>query len=79
MAATVLDVLPHRETQAGRFMTITSFAQKIPGAVAPFAATVLLSLATIGDGKNYTLLYLSSGTLALAGGLITWLTVRSVS
>lgn len=76
--ALVLDVLPHRETQAGRFMAITSFSQKIPGALAPFAATLLLSLATVGDEKNYTLLYLSSGVLALAGGLITLLAVRSV-
>jgi MFS family permease len=76
--ALVLDVLPHRDTQAGRFMAITSFSQKIPGALAPFAATLLLSLATAGDAKNYTLLYLSSGILALAGGLITLLAVRSV-
>jgi MFS family permease len=76
--ALVLDVLPHRETQAGRFMAITSFSQKIPGALAPFAATLLLSLATVGDGKNYTLLYLSSGILALAGGIIILLAVRSV-
>jgi MFS family permease len=76
--ALVLDVLPHRETQAGRFMAITSFSQKIPGALAPFAATLLLSLATVGDVKNYILLYLSSGILALAGGLITLLAVRSV-
>ena len=59
-------------------MAITSFSQKIPGALAPFAATLLLSLATVGDAKNYTLLYLSSGLLALAGGLITVLAVRSV-
>ncbi|MET4590623.1 MFS transporter [Arthrobacter sp. 754] len=76
--ALVLDVLPHRQTQAGRFMAITSFSQKIPGAIAPFAATLLLSLATAGDEKNYVLLYLSSGALALTGGLITLLAVRSV-
>lgn len=76
--ALVLDVLPHRETQAGRFMAITGFAQKIPAALAPFAATLLLSLTIVGDEKNYTLLYLSSGAFALAGGLITVLAVRSV-
>ncbi|WP_171027501.1 MFS transporter [Pseudarthrobacter sp. NamE2] len=76
--ALVLDVLPHRQTQAGRFMAITSFAQKIPGALAPFAATLLLSLTSVGDEKNYTVLYLSAGMLALAGGLITLLTVKSV-
>ena len=76
--ALVLDVLPHRETQAGRFMAITGFSQKLPGALAPFAATVLLSLATVGGEKNYTLLYLSSAVLALAGGFITVLAVRSV-
>lgn len=76
--ALVLDVLPHRATQAGRFMAITSFAQKIPAALAPIAATLLLSFTIVGDEKNYTLLYLSSGAFALAGGIITVLAVRSV-
>ncbi len=68
--AMVLDVLPHRETQAGRFMGITSFSQKIPSALAPLVAPLIL---TAGMTDNYALLYLTAGTLVLAGGLlITW-------
>ncbi|MCT9821367.1 MFS transporter [Microbacterium sp. W1N] len=66
--ALVLDVLPERETQAGRYMAITMFAQKIPGVLAPVTAPLLLM---VGDsGQNFTLLYLTSAVLALIGGSI---------
>ena len=74
--AMVLDVLPHRETQAGRFMGITAFSQKIPNALAPLVAPALL--ATGATGGNYTLLYLSAGGAVFAGGLLIVLKVRSV-
>lgn len=74
--ALVLDVLPERETQAGRYMAITQFAQKIPGVLAPIAAPVLLAIG--GAGQNFTVLYLASGALALVGGAIIAAKVRSV-
>ena len=74
--AMVLDVLPHRETQAGRFMGITAFSQKIPNALAPLAAPALL--ATGAAGGNYTLLYVCAGALVLAGGLVIVVMVRGV-
>lgn len=73
--AMVLDVLPHRETQAGRFLGITAFSQKIPNALAPLVAPVLLATGA-SSGDNYALLYLSAGVLALLGGLTICLRVR---
>jgi MFS family permease len=74
--ALVLDILPDRDTQAGRYMAINMFAQKIPGVVAPLAAPAIL---IIGAGsQNFTALYLTAALLALAGGLVITLRVRSV-
>ncbi|WP_432246174.1 MFS transporter (plasmid) [Arthrobacter sp. G.S.26] len=75
--ALILDVLPHRETQAGRFMAITSFSQKIPSALAPLLAPVLLSISAAGTEKNYSALFLAAGALAVSGGLLTLLYVRA--
>jgi MFS family permease len=77
--ALVLDVLPHRESQAGKFMAISSFSQKIPAALAPGLAPGLLSIAVTGTDKNYTVLFLAAGALALVGGLITVLGVRETT
>ncbi len=68
-----LDVLPHRETQAGRYTAITLFAQKIPGVISPLAAPLVLAL---GSGKNFTALYLTAAALALLGGSLIGVTVR---
>ena len=68
-----LDVLPHRETQAGRYTAITLFAQKIPGVISPLAAPLVLSL---GGGENFTALYLTAAALALLGGALIGVTVR---
>lgn len=67
-----LDVLPHRETQAGRYTAITLFAQKIPGVISPLAAPLVLSL---GGGENFTALYLTAAALALLGGALIGVTV----
>ncbi|MEV7692206.1 MFS transporter [Microbacterium sp. NPDC089189] len=69
-----LDVLPHRETQAGRYMAITLFSQKIPGVIAPVIAPVVLA---IGAGtQNFTALYLAAAALAVVGGLVVVIGVR---
>jgi MFS family permease len=75
--ALVLDVLPHRETQAGRFTAITSSSQKIPSALAPALAPLLLSIAAFDNSRNYTVLYVAAGMLAVLGGLITLLGSRA--
>jgi MFS family permease len=75
--AMVLDVLPFRETQAGRFMAITGFAQKIPNAVAPLIAPAILALGS-ASGANFQALYLVTASLVLAGGAIIFFAVRGV-
>lgn len=76
--AVVLDVLPHRETQAGRYMAITMFSQKIPGVIAPLAAPALLGLGQVGASQNFVVLYVSAAALALVGGLIVTFAVRGI-
>ncbi|SKC69069.1 MFS transporter [Okibacterium fritillariae] len=76
--ALLLDVLPEKDTSAGRFMSITGFAVSIPQAAAPFLAPVFLAIgATAAGDKNYTLLYIIAGAITIVGGLVV-LRVRSV-
>jgi len=75
--ALLLDVLPERETDAGRFMGITGFATSIPQALGPLAASGVLLIGANGDQKNYTLLYIVAAALVLAGGLVVQ-RIRSV-
>lgn len=75
--ALLLDVLPEKDTDAGRFMGITGFATSIPQSVAPLLASAILLIGVTGDQKNYTLLYLVAAGLVLLGGLVI-LRIRSV-
>jgi MFS family permease len=76
--AIVIAVLPDR-TQSARYMAVVAFAQKIPSAVAPLLAPLVLAIgATSPEQHNYTLLYLAGGALALLGGLIIITGVKSV-
>jgi MFS family permease len=76
--ALILDVLPEKDTGAGRFMGIVGFAVSIPQAVAPFVAPVFLTVGAVASGeKNYTLLYLVAGVFTVLGGLVV-MRVRAV-
>ena len=76
--ALILDVLPEKTTNAGRYMGIIGFAVSIPQAVAPFIAPVFLAIgATTAGDKNYTLLYVIAAAFTLLGGLVV-LRIRSV-
>ncbi|MBB5782822.1 MFS transporter [Nonomuraea jabiensis] len=75
--AIVLAVLPSRE-EAGRYMAVVSFAHKLPSAIAPLIAPFVIGIGASGGEKNYTLLYLTGGVLALVGGLLVFTRVRSV-
>ncbi len=76
--ALLLDVLPEKETDAGRFMGITGFATSIPQAFAPLIAPVFLAVGVLADGaKNYTLLYIVAAACTLAGGFVV-LRIESV-
>jgi len=75
--AIIYAIIPERD-QAGRYMAVIQFAQKIPSAVAPLLAGVVITIGAIGGEKNYTLLYLMGAVFALVGGLIILLKVKSV-
>lgn len=75
--AIVFAVIPDR-CQTGRYLAIVAFAQKIPSAIAPPVATVILTLMAAGADKDYTLLYLVGAVLALIGGLLIFFKVRTV-
>lgn len=76
--ALLLDVLPERDTDAGRFMSIIGFATSIPQAVAPLIAPFFLAIGVGASGeKNYLLLYLIAAACTVLGGLVV-LRIRSV-
>ncbi len=76
--AIVLDILPERETAAGKYMAIFTFSQRIPSSLAPFLSPVVVSIGATAGEANYTLLYLVAAVLAVAGGLVIGLRVRGV-
>jgi len=75
--ALLLDVLPEKATEAGRFMGITGFATSIPQSVAPLVASWLLTIGMAGEQRNYVLLYCVAAAITLGGGLVI-LKIRSV-
>lgn len=75
--ALLLDVLPERETDAGRFMGITGFATSIPQSVAPLAASAILLVGVSGGARNYPLLFVVAAALVLIGGAVI-MRIRSV-
>lgn len=75
--AIIFAILPNR-TETGRYMAVVAFAQKIPSAVAPLIASLVITLGATGAEKNYTLLYLAGAVLALMGGSVIALKVKSV-
>jgi len=75
--ALLLDVLPERETDAGRFMGITGFATSIPQASAPLIAPLFLAIGASSGDKNYTLLFVVAAICVFAGGLVV-MRIKSV-
>ena len=67
--ALALDVLPERETEAGRFMGIMGFATSIPQSVAPLVAPMFLTIGVAATGKNYTLLFIIAAACTVLSGL----------
>lgn len=72
-----LDVLPNRETDAGRFIGVGQFSISIPQAIAPLVAPLFLAVGSGPGEKNYTLLYIVAAAFTVAGGLVVT-RVRSV-
>src|SRR4029453_10271002 len=75
--ALLLDVLPSRETDAGRFMGIVGFATSIPQSVAPLLASGILLIGATGDVRNYTLLFCIAAACVIIAGAVV-LRIRSV-
>lgn len=75
--AIIFAILPSRNETA-RYMAVVAFAQKIPSALAPLIASVVITMGVAGPEKNYTILYLAGAVLALLGGLVIALKVKSV-
>ena len=75
--ALLLDVLPERETDAGRFMGITGFATSIPQSIAPLVASGILLIGVTGDERNYTLLFIVAAVSVILAGAVV-LRIRSV-
>jgi MFS family permease len=75
--ALALDVLPERDTDAGRYLGVFGFAASVPQSVAPFVAPLSRAGGAGGGEKNYTLLYLVAAACTLLGGLVV-LRIKSV-
>lgn len=67
--ALALDVLPERETEAGRFMGIMGFATSVPQSVAPLGASVFLAVGATAAEKNYSLLFIVAAACTVLSGL----------
>ncbi|KQQ94219.1 MFS transporter [Leifsonia sp. Leaf325] len=66
--ALFLDVLPERDTEAGRFVNIIQLANVLAQAIAPFVAAAALALITTGDRYGY--IYAAAAVFTVAGGLV---------
>lgn len=75
--AIVMAILPDR-SEAGRYMAVVQFAQKIPSAFAPILAAAVITIGAAEGVKNYTLLYLLGGAFALVGAALIIFKVKSV-
>lgn len=74
--AIVLDILPERDTEAGRFIGINGYSTSIAQGVAPIVAVPILLIGGVGSDKNYSLLFLIAAICTLIGGLIVMSRVR---
>lgn len=73
--ALTMDILPERATQAGRYLGINAFSQKVPAAIAPLIAPSLLLLA--GRDADYGVLYIAGAAFAVLGAVIIALKARA--
>ena len=64
--ALALDVLPRDVDENGRFLAIIGIGSTLPQAIGPFAAGLVLALAS----GNYTVVYIVSAVVAVAGALL---------
>lgn len=75
--ALALDVLPNRDTEAGRYMAIMGLSVSIPQTLAPLIASQIILVGAHGSVKNYSLLYCLAAALTALGGMAV-LRIRKV-
>lgn len=75
--AIVLDVLPDRDTDAGRFIGINVYSTSIAQALAPVIAVPLLLAGATGTDKNYALVLIVASVCTLIGGNIVMMFVKN--
>ncbi|WP_350351709.1 MFS transporter [Microbacterium sp. A8/3-1] len=68
--ALMLDVLPEKATDAGRFVNIFAYATSLPQAIAPALGSALILIGATGNEKNYVVLYIAAAVLAVIGALL---------
>lgn len=64
--ALVSDVMPERETKAGKYMAIYNLAGGPAGALAPILAPLVLAF---GGGANYTALFICAAVIVTGAGI----------
>lgn len=67
--AILLDIIPNRESEAGRYSGIAQIAISLAQSLAPLAASGILLIGVSGTEKNYTLLFIIAGAVTLLGAL----------
>ena len=68
--ALMLDVLPDKDTEAGRYVNIFAYATSLPQAIAPALGSLLILVGASGGEKNYVSLYVGASILTVLGGLL---------
>ena len=76
--ALVLNVLPEKDTDAGRFLGINGYSTSIAQAVAPLLAAPLIIIGVSGTDKNYGLLFIVASVLTVVAGILVQWKVKSV-
>jgi MFS family permease len=76
--AIVLNVLPEKDTDAGRFLGINGYSTSIAQALAPILAAPLILIGATGDQKNYGVLFIIAAVLTIVAGVLVQWRVRSV-
>lgn len=76
--ALLLNVLPEKDTEAGRFLGINGYSTSLAQAFAPLLAAPLILIGVSGAEKNYGLLFLVASVLTILAGVIVQWKVRSV-
>jgi MFS family permease len=74
--AIVFDVLPERDTDAGRYLGINAYATSLPQAVGPLLASAVLVIGMTGGAQNYTLLFIVAAVFTLIGSGIIFFRVH---